>query len=78
MLYSILMCCSDAEHGFGNNDSLVHELGSVLWPDLAQDYVTHCMKPNQARMTDDASKLRSLLDHFSIAEEFENAAVQLL
>lgn len=78
MLYSIFMCCSDAEHAFGNNDSLVHELGSVLWPDLAQDYVTHCMKPNQARMTDDASQLRSLLDHFSTADEFESAAMQLL
>lgn len=49
----------------------------MLWPDLAQEYITHCMKPDQARMTD-ASQLRSLLDHFSTAEEFENAAVQLL
>lgn len=67
-----------AEHAFGNNDSLVHELGNALWPDLAQEYITHCMKPDQAHMTDDASQLRSLLDHFSTAEEFENAAVQLL
>ncbi|KAL3153383.1 hypothetical protein ABBQ38_011722 [Trebouxia sp. C0009 RCD-2024] len=65
------------EHAFGNNDSLVCQLGSVLWPDLAQEYITHCMKPSQALLAD-ASQLRNMLDHFSTAEEFETAAVQLL
>lgn len=65
------------QHAFGNNDSLVCQLGSMLWPDLAQEYITHCMKPSQALLAD-ASQLRNMLDHFSTAEEFETAAVQLL
>lgn len=68
----------DAEHAFGNNEDQVHELGTVLWPQLAQEYITHCMKPDQARMTDGTSQLRDLLGHFSTAEQFESAAVQLL
>ena len=71
------MVCHDAEHAFSNNDSLAHELGRVLWPDLAQEYIRHCLKPDQAHMAD-ASQLRTLLDHFSAAEEFETAAIQLL
>ena len=67
-----------AEHAFGNNGSLVQELGTELWPGLAQEYIMHCMKPVGAGMSDDASLLRSLLDHFRTAEEFESAAMQLL
>ena len=76
VLLAIGVWCS-AEHAFGNNEGLVQQLGSVLWPDLAQEYITHCMKPEQALLTD-ASQLRSLLDHFTTAKEFESAAVQLL
>ena len=55
----------------------MHELGAVLWPDLAEQYIQHCMKPDQSQMTD-ASQLRRLLDHFKVAEDFEAAAVKLL
>jgi len=66
-----------AEHAFGNNEEMVHELGSALWPKLAQAYVDCCMKPDQDQFTD-AALLRNLLDHFKTAEQFETAAVQLL
>ena len=56
---------------------MVHEFGSVLWPELAQQYVASCMKPDQAQMAD-AARLHDLLKHFSTAEDFETAAVKLL
>jgi len=62
-----------AEHAFGNNEEMVRELGSALWPKLAQAYVDCCMKPDQDQFTDAA-----LLHHFKTAEQFETAAVQLL
>ncbi|KAL0042877.1 hypothetical protein WJX79_002164, partial [Trebouxia sp. C0005] len=65
------------QHAFGNNEQMVHELGSALWPDLAQAYVECCMKPDQDQFTD-AALLRNLLDHFKTAEQFETAAVRLL
>jgi len=66
-----------AEHAFGNNEEMVYELGLALWPELAQEYVECCMKPDQDQFTD-AALLRNLLDHFKTAEQFETAAVQLL
>ena len=66
-----------AEHAFGNNGGLVHELGSALWPQLAQAYIQNCMKPDQAQLAD-ASQLRDLLKHFKTAENFESSAVKLL
>ncbi|DBA76382.1 TPA: hypothetical protein ACH3X1_010090 [Trebouxia sp. C0004] len=65
------------QHAFSNNQEMVHELGSALWPKLAQEYVDCCMKPDQDQLTD-AALLRNLLDHFKTAEQFETAAVQLL
>ncbi len=71
------ICCAHAEHAFGNNEEIIHELGSVLWPQLAQGYVECCMKPDQDQFTD-AALPRHPLDHFKTAEQFETAAVRLL
>ena len=55
----------------------MHEFGSVLWPELAQEYVQCCMKPDQDQFKDNA-QLHNSLDHFKTAEQFEEAAAQLL